>query len=463
VHNFRPTLRPIETENAFNMKNQRTATLVKNDKKTIWAWLMYDWANSVYVLSITSAIFPAYYNSVTKVNDSTIVEVLGMKFQNTGIYSINLGIAFGIVALISPFVSSLADYSGNHRAFMRFFCYLGSMGCVGLYFFDSAATIHLGLLATLIATVGYAGSIVFYNSYLPAIVTEDQMDKTSAKGFSYGYFGSTLLLLLNLAMIMNKERFGVEDGTLMPRISFLMTGIWWFSFAHITFARLPKGIYEKKPQKLSLLNGYLELLKVWRYLKAAKMLRNFLFSFFFYIMGVQTVMFMAASFGEKEVGLTITQLIITILLLQFLGIFGAYLFAWISKKLDNFKALTIAIVIWIFICLGAFYIQTPFHFYVAAFFIGLVMGGIQALSRSTYSKLIPQTQNNAGYFSFYDVCEKLAMMCGLIMWGYLDDLTGSMRNSIIALFFWFVVGLLLMLWVQHLNNRRMAAKAARMK
>ncbi len=444
------------------MKNQRTATIVKNDKKTIWAWLMYDWANSVYVLSITSAIFPAYYNSVTRVNGSTIIEVLGMKFQNTGIYSINFGIAFGIVALISPFVSSLADYSGNHRAFMRFFCYMGSLGCIGLYFFDSVEMIHFGLLATLIATVGYAGSIVFYNSYLPAIVTEDQMDKTSAKGFSYGYFGSTLLLILNLAMIMNKERFGVEDATLMPRISFLMTGIWWFGFAHITFAHLPKGIYEKKPQKLSLLKGYNELLKVWRYLRAAKVLRNFLFSFFFYIMGVQTVMFMAASFGEKEVGLSITQLIITILLLQFLGIIGAHLFAWISKKLDNFKALTIAIVIWIFICLGAFYIQKPIHFYIAAFFIGLVMGGIQALSRSTYSKLIPQTENNAGYFSFYDVCEKLAMMCGLIMWGSLDDLTGSMRNSIIALFFWFVLGLALILWVQRLNNRRLAVKSGGM-
>lgn len=435
------------------MKNQQSTTIIKNDKKTIWAWLMYDWANSVYVLSITSAIFPAYYNTVTKVNGSTIVEVWGMKFQNTGIYSINLGLAFGIVALISPFVSSVADYIGNHRAFMRFFCYMGSLGCVGLFFFDSPEKIHLGLAATLVATVGYAGSIVFYNSYLPAIVTEDQVDHTSAKGFSYGYFGSTLLLMLSLALIMNQKSLGIADGTLMPRIAFLMTGLWWFGFSHITFSRLPKGIYQKTPEGHYLLNGYIELVKVWQHIKGTKLLRNFLFSFFFYIMGVQTVMFMAASFGEKEVGLSITQLIITILLLQFLGIFGAHLFAWISKKLDNFKALSIAIIVWIFICLGAFYIRTPVHFYIAAFFIGLVMGGVQALSRSTYSKLIPKTENNAGYFSFYDVCEKLAMMFGLFMWGYLDDLTGSMRNSIIALFIWFVLGLVLMLWVQLLKRR----------
>ncbi|MCF8246210.1 MAG: MFS transporter [Saprospiraceae bacterium] len=433
------------------MSVKRFETIVKNDKRTVNAWVMYDWANSVYVLSITSAIFPVYYNTVTKVNGGTIVEVLGMKFENTGIYSINLGIAFGIVALISPLVSSVADYIGNHRAFMRFFCYMGVLGCLGLYFFDSIESIHWGLACTLIATVGYAGSIVFYNSYLPAIVTEDRMDKTSAKGFSYGYFGSTLLLLLNLFMIMNKDLFGVTDTTLMPRISFLMTGIWWLGFSQITFSRLPKGIYEKRTTGRNLLNGYHELQKVWHFLKSAVQLRTFLLSFFFYIMGVQTVMFMAASFGEKEVHLTVTQLIVTILLLQFLGILGAFIFSWVSKKLGNFKALTIAIVIWIFICLGAFFIRNPLDFYIAAFFIGLVMGGIQSLSRSTYSKLIPQTENNAGYFSFYDVCEKLAMMFGLLLWGLLDDWTGSMRNAIMALFVWFVIGLALMIWIQRMK------------
>jgi MFS transporter, UMF1 family len=433
------------------MSEKRNGTIVKNDKRTINAWVMYDWANSVYVLSITSAIFPVYYNTVTRVNGSSIVTVFGMEFENTGVYSINLGIAFGIVALISPFVSSVADYMGNHRAFMRFFCYMGALGCVGLFFFDRPEMIHVGLACTLIATVGYAGSIVFYNSYLPAIVTEDRMDKVSAKGFSFGYTGSTLLLLVNLFMIMNKDLFGVTDATLMPRISFLMTGLWWFGFAQITFSRLPKGIYEKSTSGHYLLNGYRELVKVWEYLKNAKRLRTFLLSFFFYIMGVQTVMFMAASFGEKEVQLTAVQLIVTILLLQFIGILGAYLFAWISKKLNNFKALTIAIVIWIIICLGAFFIKTALHFYIAAFFIGLVMGGIQALSRSTYSKLIPQTENNAGYFSFYDVCEKLAMMSGLVLWGVLDNWTGSMRSAINALFIWFVIGLALMIWVQRMK------------
>lgn len=413
---------------------------------------MYDWANSVYVLSVTSAIFPAYYNSITKVNGSTTVEVLGMKFENTGIYSINLGIAFGIVALISPLVSSIADYTGRHKAFMRFFCYLGVLGCFMLCFFDSAHRLHIGLSGVLMATVGYAGSIVLYNSYLPAIASEDRMDKISAKGFSYGYFGSTILLLVNLGLILNKATFGVTDGTIMPRISFLLTGLWWLGFSQITFSRLPKSIYQNAKPGKYILNGYLELLKIWNNLKKAKQLRTFLASFFFYIMGVQSVMFMAASFGEKEVGLNATQLIITILLLQFLGIFGAHLFAWLSKKWGNFQALTLAVVVWIFICIGSFWIEKPLHFYIAAFFIGLVMGGVQALSRSTYSKMIPGTKNNAGYFSFYDVCEKLAMMCGLVMWGVLDDLTGSMRNSIMALVVWFSIGLVFLIWVQRIRS-----------
>lgn len=425
--------------------------IVKNDPKTIRGWLMYDWANSVYMLSMTSAIFPVYYNNVTKVNGSTIVEVFGIKLQNTAAYSINLGIAFGIVALISPLVSSVADYTGRHKAFMRFFCYLGALGCILLYFFDGVDKLNLGLGGMLMATVGYAGSIVLYNSYLPVIASEDQVDKISAKGYSYGYFGSTLLLVLSLVLIKSKEALGITDGTFLPRFSFLLVGVWWLGFSQITFSRLPKGTYQTATSGRYIINGYLELIKVLDFLKQARQLRIFLFSFFFYIMGVQSVMFMAASFGEKEVGMKATQMIVTVMLLQFLGIFGAYLFAWLSKLFGNFRALTLAVVIWILICAGSLFIQNAIHFYIAAFFIGLVMGGVQALSRSTYSKLIPESHNNAGFFSFYDVSEKLAMMFGLVMWGLLDNLTGSMRNSIAALVVWFSVGLVLLIWVQRVK------------
>ena len=343
---------------------------------------------------------------------------------------------------------------------MQFFCYLGAIGCSSLFFFDGPEMVHFGLAFMMLATIGYSGSIVFYNSYLPAIATEDQQDKVSARGYAFGYIGSTTLLLLNLAAILNQEALGIEDGSLLPRISFLLTGIWWFGFAQVTFRKLPKGIYSKTTtERKFLLNKYRELAKIWGRLKNEPKLKMYLMSFFFYIMGVQTVMFMAASFGEKEVGMGMTELIITILLLEYVGIIGAFLFAWISKKMGNLQALTIAVTIWIFVCIGSYFIQTAFHFYIAGFFIGMVMGGIQSLSRSTYAKFIPKTENNAGYFSFFDVCEKLAMMCGLVMWGFMDNLTGSMRNSIIALAIWFSIGLILLMVVRKLEKQEKAAIA----
>ena len=409
---------------------------------------MYDWANSAYALVVVSAIFPTYYNNITEVNGSSVIRILGFNIENTSAYSISLGVAFGIVALISPLLSSISDNRGNHRSFMKFFCYLGAAGCMMLFFFTNSGLVLLGLAGLMLATIGYSGSIVFYNSYLPAIASEDRQDKVSARGFAFGYIGATTLLILNLIFILNSELFGVTDTTFFPRLSFLFTGIWWLGFAQITFSVLPKGIYAAKSSGHNILNGYLELHKVFIQLISNLRLRTFLFSFFFYIMGVQTVMFMAASFGEKEIHLGLTQLIVTVLVLEYLGIGGAFLFARISKLTSNFTALMIAVTIWILICIGSYFIVTPTHFYIAAFFIGLVMGGIQSLSRSTYAKMIPKTEHNAAFFSFYDVCEKVAITCGLIMFGTMDNITGSMRNSIIVLAVLFIIGLIFLFIVK---------------
>jgi len=419
----------------------------KNDKKTIKAWAMYDWANSTYALVITSAIFPAFYNTITRHNGSTKLPVFDFEIENTALYSICLGISFGIIALISPFLSSIADYSNRHRLFMRIFCYLGSAACMSLFFFDRFERFPLGLAGLMLATIGYSGSIVFYNSFLPAIATEDRQDRVSARGYAYGYLGSTTLLVLNLVGIVNEEALGLEHSNILPRIAFLTTGLWWFGFAHITFARLPRGIYGARKENHWLLNGYRELVKVWRSLNKARIMRTFLLSFFFYIMGVQTVMFMAASFGEKEMGLGFKELMITVLIIEYIGILGALLFANLSKRIGNIPALTVAVVVWIGICVAGYFIQNDVQFYITGFTIGLVMGGIQTLSRSTYAKMMPQTGNNAGYFSFYDVCEKVAMMCGLVLFGSLDNWTGSMRISIIALGIWFTLGLIFLLWI----------------
>jgi len=420
----------------------------KNNRKTIHAWAMYDWANSSYALVINSAIFPAYYNQVTRHGGSDRVQFFGLDIENTALYSMALGIAFGLVALLSPLLSSTADYSGNHKTYMRFFCYLGGLACMVLFFF-TGPNLLLGIGGLLLATMGYSGSIVFYNAYLPAIATADRQDKVSAQGFAYGYVGATTLMLGILLLMFNPHWFGIGEAGVVPRLAFVLTGLWWIAFAQFTFRRLPRGIYARKPEGHYLWHGYQELAKIWRRLRSEPALRTFLLAFFFYIMGVQTVMFMAASFGEKEVGLKIVQLIATVIALEYLAIAGAYLFAWLSHRLGNVRALILAVAVWVGITTAAYFIRTPFHFYSVAVFIGLVMGGIQALSRSTYAKLIPKTQNNAGYFSFFDVCEKVAILIGLVLFGYLDNLTGSMRNSILLLGIWFVLGLLLLLRLQH--------------
>lgn len=419
-----------------------------NDRKTIHSWAMYDWANSVYMLVITSAIFPAYYNQVTRVAGSDQVQFLGLTIENTALYAISLGLSFGLVALFSPLLSSISDNSGNQKAFMRFFCYMGVLGCVLLFFFTGPDTLYIGIWGLVMATIGYSGSLVFYNSFLPAIASADRQDKVSARGFAYGYIGASTLLIINLVIMFNEKALGVTDRTLLPRLSFLLTGLWWFGFAQLSFRRLPKGVNRRKSEGFFLFNGYHELAKIWKRLGSEKALRIFLLAFFFYSMGLQTVMYIAASFGEKEIKLGITSLIATILALEYVGIVGAFLFAWLSKKIGNFQALLVAVTIWIGICIGGYLTYTATQFFIVAFFIGMVMGGIQTLSRSTYSKLIPKTQNNAGYFSFYDVAEKTAMMLGLVLFGLLDNLTGSMRNSIIALVVFFIIGFFFLLWMR---------------
>lgn len=433
--------------------------LIKNDRRTIRAWTMYDWANSSYALVINSAIFPAYYNSVTRQGESNRVSFLGFDLENTALYSIALGLSFGIVALLSPLLSSISDYAGNQRSFMQFFCYLGALACMALFFFTGGDQLGIGIAGLMLATIGYSGSIVFYNAYLPAIADEAIQDRVSAQGYAMGYMGATTLLILNLAFILNEKSLGIEDGTLLPRLAFLSTGLWWMGFAQITFRRLPPGIKAARHRNGGrfLLHGYEELLSVWRRIRSERVLRNFLPAFFFYIMGVQTVMFMAASFGEKEIKLPMAALIATVLSLEYIAIGGAYLFAALSKRFGNVPALMLAVGLWLCICMAAYFIYDVWSFFVCAFFIGIVMGGIQSLSRSTYAKMIPATENNAGFFSFYDVCEKVAIMLGLLMFGTLDQLTGNMRNSIFALGIWFAVGLVFLWRVHRLRMQRLSS------
>ncbi len=424
----------------------------KNNPTITRAWCFYDWANSVYSLVITSTIFPIYYSAVAKdpISDSSIVNFLGFDFQSAVLYSYAVSASFLIIAAFSPLLTSIADYTGRKKLFMQLFCYIGSFSCIGLFFF-TRETFTVSILLFVLASIGYSGSIVFYNSYLPEIATEDQYDKLSARGFAMGYVGSVLLLVFNLAMILKPVWFGIAAGntSLPPRIAFLTTGLWWFGFAQYSFYHLPRNVHQKRATGSWILNGFRELQKVLKQVKQLPLLKRYLLAYFFFNMGVQTVMYVATIFGIEVLHLPSDALILTILIIQLVAIGGAYGFAWLSKRFGNIKALMLAVIIWIGICIGAYYIQTENQFYFLAAIVGSVMGGVQSLSRSTYSKLIPATTiDNASYFSFYDVTEKVSIVLGTLAYGAIAQYTSSMRNSVLALILFFVIGLVFLFFVK---------------
>lgn len=434
---------------------------------------MYDWANSVYTLVITSSIFPIFFENLTVQKDENgivindLVSVFGFSVRNTSLLSWTFTLSFLLIALITPLLSGIADYSGKKKSFMKFFAFLGAISCAMLYFF-SVEQLELGMIFLMLATIGYSGSLVFYNAYLPEIAPPEMQDKVSAKGYSLGYAGSVILLIFNLLMIMQPEWFfsietkanSLIDSLDIPlveaqelarsyyvglatRISFLSVGIWWLGFSLISFRVLPDNPFNLKPKGQYLYKGYKEILDVFRSLKHNVILKRYLLAYFTFNMGVQTVMYMAITFAKKEIsGMPDSGLIISILIIQLIAILGAYLFSFLSKKYGNINALKMAVGFWILIMIQAYFTYTAIEFYLLAAAVGLVMGGIQSLSRSSYSKLLPETIDHASYFSFYDIAEKTGIVLGTLIYGIIYQQTGNTRNTLFALSIFFVLGLI---------------------
>ena len=431
--------------------------LPKGSKKLIKAWAFYDWANSVYSLVIISAIFPIFYGALTITKDENgqilqdTVKFLGFNFNNDALISYVTAGAFLVVSILSPFLSGIADYVGNKKNFLKFFCYLGGISCIGLFWFD-LEILWFGLLCYFMGLVGFWASLVFYNSYLPDVAYPEQQDKASAYGFSLGYIGSVILLILCLLMILKYDWFGFEDEGLPTRLSFVLTGLWWIGFSQYTYHYLPKGNKKARLTRNVLFNGFRELKGIWDALKHNKMLKRYLVAFFVYSMAVQTIMLVATYFGIEELEWgsqdPTTGLIVSILLIQLVAVAGATLTSRLAIKFGNIKMLMIINLVWMAICGYAYFITTPVQFYVAAASVGLVMGGIQSLSRSTYSKMLPpDTPDTASYFSFYDVSEKIGIVIGMFLYGLVAQITGSIRNSILFLVVFFIIGVILLMRV----------------
>ncbi|HUR11715.1 MAG TPA: MFS transporter [Flavitalea sp.] len=428
-------------------------------KKVINGWAMYDWANSVYNLVITTTFFPIYFTSITKEKfGEDTVPFLGRTFKNSALYIYAFAFAYLLIAILLPILSSIADSRGNKKKFMQFFCYLGGLSCMGLFWFEGN-NVGWGLLCFVFAAIGYIGSLVFYNSYLPEIAALEDQDRVSAKGFSYGYVGSVIMQLIGFGLVLYFKGQGNEKMGLL--VTFLLVGLWWIGFAQITFARLPPSLPVSQQDKNFLTQGFIELKEVFIKLSDIPVLKRFLFAFFFYSMGVQTVMGAATIFGERMLKLPATNLIVTLIIIQLVAVAGAILMSRLSAKFGNLKVLMLVIIFWIVICIAAYFvadaaengINAEYYFYGLAIAVGLVMGGIQSLSRSTYSKLMPVTRDTASFFSFYDVAEKVAIVIGMITYAYIDEIIG-MKYSVLALILFFIIGLAgLMLALQKQKRR----------
>ena len=419
--------------------------LEKNNSRLINAWSSFDWANSVYNLIVTTAIFPIYYLGTTQeAFGGEMVEFFGFTIKNSVLYSYAISLSFLVIVFISPVLSGIADYGGMKKRFMQFFTYLGSLACIGLYFF-TGENIEYGIACSVFASIGFAGSLVFYNGFLPEVASKDKMDNVSARGFAMGYIGSVILLIINLILYQKYEVFGFESGTSATRFGFILVGFWWLGFSQIAFYYLKDHSTGKSISLQILGNGTKELKKVWQVVKNKEVMKRFLYSFFLFSMGVQTVMLLAPLFADKEIGMGADEMIYIVLILQILAIGGAFFFAWLSKMKGNGFAISSTLLIWIFICISGYFMQDKLSFYSLAAFLGFVMGGIQSMSRSTYSKLIPsETQDTASYFSFYDITEKLAIVIGSLSYGLIDQVTGSMRYSMVFMSLFFIVGFVLL-------------------
>ena len=440
------------------MSNKKT-NHPKGSKKLIGAWALYDWANSVYSLVISSAIFPIYYSQYV-FSKTNSVEILNLDINKDTLISSVSAISFLLIAFLSPLLSGIADFIGNKKIFMKFFVYMGSLSCIGLYWFE-LKTIEISLLFYTLGLIGFWGSLVYYNSYLTDITYPNQTNKVSAKGYTMGYIGSVILLLINLIMINLYETFGFESEIAAMKSSFAIVGIWWLSFSQYSFYHLPTGNKGVKVPKNIIWNGFKELKGVYKFIRTSKRFTRFLLAFFIFSFSLQTVLYIASYFGVSEIEWASSSeqtsgLIISILLIQIVAIGGAYFFTKMAQKYGNILVLTFAIFLWGAVCLYAYFIKTPIQFYMIAGLVGLLMGGTQPVARATYSLFIPDTKDTTSFFSFYDVTEKIGIVFGMIFYAAAAQITGSVRFSVIIFMFFFFIGALLLTRVPRIDKNKLA-------
>lgn len=419
-----------------------------DNKKTIKHWTFYDWANSVYSLVISTTIFPIYFNAVSPEN----LSLFGKELKAEALYTLVISLSFIVISLLSPILSAMADVSGKKRTYMSYFLTLGSISTILLFFF-TANNIAYGLTFSFLASIGFSGSLVFYNAFLPEIASEEKQNRVSSRGFALGYLGGAILQILALVIIEAHDSIGIPDKGLATRITFVMVGVWWLLFGIYSISGLPKNPYQRKIPKSVLASSYKELLIVWKELKQNKTMLSFLKAYFLFSTGVQTIILVAALYGSEVLNLPTDSLILTILIIQFIAIPGSLLSARLSDKKGNFFSLLVSTIIWAAICFGAYFIQNDVQFFIFGGLVGLVLGGIQSISRSTYSLLLPKTEDHTTYFSFYDVLEKWSVVFGTLLSSIITQYM-DMRYLSLLLSILFVVSSVILLKLHKKKDKR---------
>ncbi len=419
-----------------------------NNKKQIFGWVMYDWANSAYVTTVLVALLPPYFAAVVVPPEG--INIGGAYFTAESIWALMISFSAFVVFIFAPILGAISDFSAAKKRFLMLFCYGGSLATVALVF-SSSGDILQTMILFVIAQICFVGSNIFYDAFLPQIASDDQIDWVSGKGFAFGYVGGGLQLALSLGLVTGHSVIGISQE-LAVRLAIAMAGLWWGGFAIITFLNVQEeppveslpAAYQHLPKWRAYTEvGIIRILVTLRKVKQFKHLLLFLIAYLLYNNGIQTVMAMATIYGQQEIGLGTTTLMVTLLFIQFVSVFGALGFSKLAERVTAKKALMLSLVGWCLVIVYAYFLTNATEYFILGGIVGLVQGGSQALSRSFYGAMVP-IHASAEFYGFYSVFTKGSAILGPLTFAAIGLITGSNRLAILGVIVFFISGLILL-------------------
>ena len=424
-------------------------------------WYFYDWANSAFAMTILAALFGPYLDKFVVPAEGWTVPFLGIgPLSSVSLYGYTIGASAILVLLTSPLLGAIADSGRHKKMFMMVFCYAGSLSTL-LMFFIGPGDVGLALFLFFLGNVSFVSGNVFYDAFLPHIAEPQEQDIVSGKGYAYGYAGGGLLFLVHLLLVQFHAELGIPDVGLAIRISLSSVGLWWGGFALITFRRLHEETSPaiRKGVLRQLKSGLARIGYTARSIRSLKQLLIFLFAFMVYNDGIQTVIVMASIYGSGELKFDTMTLMGGLLFVQLIGIAGSQIFARLSVRFGTKTMLLSSLAVWAGIVVYGYFMTTPLDFWILCAFVGLVLGGSQAISRSLYSKIIPPSAS-AEFFGFFSIFEKFSAIWGPLVFAFVRQMTGSARNSILSLVAFFLIGFLILAF---LDMKKAIAECGRLE